>query len=172
MVCIRESTKPRLCSKLSLFKWLADARSAATTKPSWPIFTISESFLIRYCMTLYLKWYKKIQKVKVENRAHFSKTNHVWKWMILAMSLMKYVFLIIYSIMKTNFRNIKLLKTLKLSIENQNVATFWHPSPKRSYKIFDNLCGCSFGCKNHFNDFLLQAIFQIIKSCFENIHWI
>ena len=37
-------------------------KSSNSTKPFWPIFTISESFQMRYCMTLYLKGHQKYNK--------------------------------------------------------------------------------------------------------------
>ena len=46
------STRPCLCSKSSIFKTPWQILKAATLKPSWPIYTISESFLKRYCMIL------------------------------------------------------------------------------------------------------------------------
>ena len=52
-----ESTKPSLCIKFPL---------DATTKHSWIIFIISESFPMSYCMTLYLKEYHKCNRSKLK----------------------------------------------------------------------------------------------------------
>ena len=43
-----------------------DVKSAAKKFSSWIIFTISENFLMRYCMTLYLKGYQKCKKSKLK----------------------------------------------------------------------------------------------------------
>ena len=45
---------------------LTNTRSAATSKLSWPSFTISESIPMRYCMTIYLKGYKKYNRSKLK----------------------------------------------------------------------------------------------------------
>ena len=42
-------------------------KSSNSTKSSWPIFTISESFPMRYCMTLYLKWYQKYHRSNLKS---------------------------------------------------------------------------------------------------------
>ena len=61
------STRPYLCCKSSIFRdALTDIKSATTTKPSWPIFTISESFQLRYCVTLYLKLHQKFDRSKLK----------------------------------------------------------------------------------------------------------
>ena len=48
-------------------------KSSTLTKPSLPIFTISKSFQIRYCMTLYLKGYQKYDKSKLKIQLLLSK---------------------------------------------------------------------------------------------------
>ena len=52
---------------------LTNARYAATTKPSWPIFTISKSFPIRYFMTLHHNWYQIYNRSKLKNQLLLSK---------------------------------------------------------------------------------------------------
>ena len=42
-------------------------KSSNSTKPFRPIFTISESFLMRYCVTLYLKGYKRYDRSKLKS---------------------------------------------------------------------------------------------------------
>ena len=66
VVFIWEPTKPRLCSKLSLFKtfWLM-----LEVWQRWALksnITTSVSFKMRYCMTLYLKGYQKYDKSKLK----------------------------------------------------------------------------------------------------------
>ena len=53
--------------KASALKALTDIKSAVTAKPSIPIFAISESFLMRYCVTLYLKGYKRYDRSKLKS---------------------------------------------------------------------------------------------------------
>ena len=45
---------------------LKDTKSAATTKPSWLIFTISESFPIWYCSAQYLNGLQKYDRSKLK----------------------------------------------------------------------------------------------------------
>ena len=56
---------------------LKDARSATTTEHTCLIFTISESFQMRYCMTLYLKGYQKY-KSKLKAELLLSKYRHFY----------------------------------------------------------------------------------------------
>ena len=48
-------------------------KSSNSTKPFWPIFTISESFQMRYCMTLYLKGHQKYDRSKLKVQLLLSK---------------------------------------------------------------------------------------------------
>ena len=41
-------------------------KSRNSTKPFWPIFTISESLQMRYCMTLYFKRHQKYDRSKLK----------------------------------------------------------------------------------------------------------
>ena len=45
---------------------LTDAKSAATTGSSWLVFTIFETFPLRYSMTLYLNWYQRYNRSKLK----------------------------------------------------------------------------------------------------------
>ena len=49
-------------SKISFEDVLTEARSKIITEPFRHIFTISETFPMRYCMTVYLKGYQKYDK--------------------------------------------------------------------------------------------------------------
>ena len=49
-------------------------KSSNSTKPFQPIFTISESFQMRYCMTLYLKGYQKYDSLKLKVQLLLSKS--------------------------------------------------------------------------------------------------
>ena len=58
-----ESKKPHLCSKFALFKtYWRMLRVLAQLSPFWLVFTISESFQIRYCITLYLREHQKYDR--------------------------------------------------------------------------------------------------------------
>ena len=46
---------------------MTDIKSAATANPSIPVFTISKSFLMRYCVTSYLKGYKRYERSKLKS---------------------------------------------------------------------------------------------------------
>ena len=48
-------------------------KSSNSTKPFRPIFTISESFQMRYCMTLYLKGHQKYDRSKLKVQLLLSK---------------------------------------------------------------------------------------------------
>ena len=49
-------------------------KSSNSTKPFRPIFTISESFQMRYCMTLYLKGHQKYNRSKLKIQLLSSKS--------------------------------------------------------------------------------------------------
>ena len=62
-----ESTNPHLCSKFLLFKmswWIL--RVLPQLCPLKTSYQISESFLMRYCMTLYLNGYQKYDRSKLK----------------------------------------------------------------------------------------------------------
>ena len=71
-------------------------KSSTSTKPSWPIFTISGSFQMRQCMTLCLKGYQKLDRAKLKiqlllSKFRLFKFNLLYFWYPLRYSVIQYL---------------------------------------------------------------------------------
>ena len=72
-VCIKESTKPHLCFELALLKISNRYHKCCHNLVFWLRWIIIKSFLMRHCMTLYLKGYQKYNKPKLKVKLLLSK---------------------------------------------------------------------------------------------------
>ena len=89
-------------------------KSSNSTKPFRPIFTISESFQMRYCMTLYLKGHQKYDRSKLKVQLLLS------KFRLFNFDLSYLLYPLRYRVTQYLIR--KLLDMVKMGIEGLAVA--------------------------------------------------